>query len=376
MRIAIIAEICNSKSGARAPIELAKALAKENEVFFYATNQNQDTQTKRELDASKVAVRLINTSSKPFISKWIVGIKLKGSLEKDKPQVLSTHCTLPLFFGCKLSHIPTVMTYHGTQFHVFKEKVLPGSLLYLALAPLDKLANVLIYIKSAIPVLTANAVIAISQYTQKELKGLYRRSAPYIYWGALPQNFAQLDINHRPDNKQIKILSVSRFTPYKGFHHLVRIFNQLSRKYPKLELTIAGSLGSQKYLNHLKQIANDKVDFIVNCNDKKLIKLYQSCGIYATGDHYPLFGMPLLEAAAFGKPLLALNFCAAKEMIKHGETGFVANNLSEFKNYLEKLIQDKNLRQTMGKKAKEWSKEFRWEETAREYKKVFRTVIK
>ena len=86
--------------------------------------------------------------------------------------------------------------------------------------------------------------------------------------------------------------------------------------------------------------------------------------------------MPILEAASFKLPTVALNNAAAKEVIKNKKTGFVASNLDEFKKYLELLLKNQKLRNSMGTKAAIFAKEFTWQKTAKEYEKVFVSLIK
>ena len=85
--------------------------------------------------------------------------------------------------------------------------------------------------------------------------------------------------------------------------------------------------------------------------------------------------MPILEAASNGLPAVCLSYAAAKEVIKNKQTGFVANNLDEFKKYLELLLKDQKLRTSMGTSASVFAKKFTWEKTAQEYEKVFKNLI-
>ncbi|MBU0708657.1 glycosyltransferase family 4 protein, partial [Patescibacteria group bacterium] len=267
----------------------------------------------------------------------------------------------------------------------YLEKLLPYQKPSLKDKLLNWLANQIILFIQKIHFKLANQTIAISQYTSQEAQNLYNRTIPHIYLGSnFPTDLLKAKSLPRTvpkglirgcQLKAINILSISRFTPYKGFHHLIKTFNELSKQHRNLKLILAGSLGSQKYLDYLKEIANDKVSFIVNCEDEKLAQLYQASDIYATCDRYLFFGMPILEAASFSKPLLALNFCAANEVVQHKETGFVANNLREFDSYLEKLIQNQKLRDALGKNAqKRTLHEFTWGKTAEKYQEVFESL--
>ncbi len=65
-------------------------------------------------------------------------------------------------------------------------------------------------------------------------------------------------------------------------------------------------------------------------------------------------GYKILQYMAMGIPVVASGVGINKELIKHGETGFIANTQQEWIQYLALLIQDCSLRFKMGKQGREW----------------------
>lgn len=378
MKIGVVAHIVNGKSGARAPVDLAKSLAlMGNEVVFYARADNKDEQSVSELRGCKVKIVVINVDRRPLIGEINTAFYLKKQLKKDKLQILSLHCTMPFFLGSKLSGIPIVLTYHGTQFGVLHERFIPGSLLNILFFPLEILLNLIIWFRNAFYIWGSQEIVAISKYTQFEAKRLYLKKCKFIYWGAKPDNFLKNISRNDIKNEVLNIFTVSRYTPYKNFHQLIRIFQSIQKTHKEpMQFIIAGSLGSKKYLNYLKTLAAKNVHFQLNISDIQLSDYYKLCDVYITADTYLFFGMPVLEAASFGKPAVAFNYGAAPELIKTGETGFVVNSYNGFEEKLRLLIENKKLRERLGRKAKEWAeKYFIWENTAKEYVKVFNKVL-
>lgn len=60
--------------------------------------------------------------------------------------------------------------------------------------------------------------------------------------------------------------------------------------------------------------------------------------------------LKLLEYAAYDIPVVASDIQPFRETIRHGETGFLARDTEDWHQYLKRLIEDKDLRQTMGKR--------------------------
>lgn len=83
-----------------------------------------------------------------------------------------------------------------------------------------------------------------------------------------------------------------------------------------------------------------------------------------------------LEMSALGIPTVASNVGHFQETIKHGETGFLVNNHSEWLDCLDRLCDDARLRADIGKNARREMKKY-WspELTGRRYKSVLQEIV-
>lgn len=73
------------------------------------------------------------------------------------------------------------------------------------------------------------------------------------------------------------------------------------------------------------------------------------------------------EGMASGCPILATNKAGNQDQIKHGENGFLCNNLDEFEKHLSKLIKNPQKIKEMGQRSIDLSKEFTTEKTIKKY---------
>ncbi len=367
MKIAILTNSLDPHSGSRAPIELAKALASKtkNKVTLYVKNKY----SQKNLDQFPKRVKITLIQKNSFIKTFFTLLKDFNTQNYD---IMCSNAALSVFLPAAISNKTLVTTYHGTQWNVWENKFFNNKNLRLPIYIMDSFTNIFIWIKTSPIFLFSKKVITISKYTSREAKKYYLRSSQSVYWGAIPTN---LKVN--PKNTKgnpITIISVSRITPYKGFHKLINVFKEIDPQ-GKSRLLIVGSQPQKNYLNYLRKISPKNVQIIIDPSDKILAKLYGQSNIYATCDKYLFFGMPILEAASFNLPSIALNNAAAKEVIKNKQTGFVANNLDEFKKYLELLLKNPKLRNSMGIRASIFAKEFTWQKTAQEYEKIFKKLV-
>lgn len=209
-------------------------------------------------------------------------------------------------------------------------------------------------------------IITISKHAKKEL---IREKVPsekinVIYNGV------------GPEFKSLKILKDENFMFFVGRHEHHKRIDELIKisKDLNFPLKIAGIGPETEKLKKLVKNLNAPIEFLGRICEKEKIKIYQKCSFFVSATRWEDYGLIFMEAAACRKPSIGYNICAIPEVILHGQTGFLANNYHELKIYCEKLIKDKEQRNKMGKNALKFSKEFNWDKTAEEYKKLFKMV--
>lgn len=80
---------------------------------------------------------------------------------------------------------------------------------------------------------------------------------------------------------------------------------------------------------------------------------YNKCAVYINTTTESQMPTAILEAMACGKPVVSTATCSIPSFIKHGENGFLTNDEEEFRGYIQQLLDDKDLRDKIGKAARE-----------------------
>lgn len=90
-------------------------------------------------------------------------------------------------------------------------------------------------------------------------------------------------------------------------------------------------------------------------------------------EHFNLSKSPIktLEYAALGIPVVASNVGPYAEFVRHGVTGFLASTQAEWTRYLRDLVQDRELREQMGKAAREQAADHTIQANAQRWLDVF-----
>jgi glycosyltransferase involved in cell wall biosynthesis len=150
--------------------------------------------------------------------------------------------------------------------------------------------------------------IAISKEVQSRIKKYYSKDSFVVYPPVLSLGLPQ---ELKSKNKDY-FLIVSRLVAYKKIDLAIEAFNEL-----KLPLKIIGK-GAGK--NRLKAMAGPTIEFLDYLTDKELVEYYSECrALIFPG--LEDFGLTILEAQSFGKPVIAFKAGGALETIAEKKTG-------------------------------------------------------
>ena len=142
-------------------------------------------------------------------------------------------------------------------------------------------------------------------------------------------------------------LFVGRLVKSKGLQDLLPIF----RHYQKAQLWIVG-LGD--YEPALRRMADgsSNIKFLGFQSGEPLRILYQQAvASIVPSLWYEVFGLVILEAFSQGTPVIARNRGAMPKLIDESAGGFVFNTDKELLAAMDRLVDDPNLRQTIGRRA-------------------------
>lgn len=122
-------------------------------------------------------------------------------------------------------------------------------------------------------------------------------------------------------SKGLKVISVGRFVPLKGFDLSIKAFAKFFLNLPEneknhTELILVGD-GPEKenYLQLCQQLEiSEKVTFIPWIDRKELLELYKTADVFLFPSHEGA-GMVVSEAMSFGLPVVCLDNCGPGEFI-------------------------------------------------------------
>jgi glycosyltransferase involved in cell wall biosynthesis len=191
-------------------------------------------------------------------------------------------------------------------------------------------------------------------------------------------DFADWPVPVREPSEKIRLLFVGHLTFAKGFYDLIVAYGELRKQYPQLELWFAGETmdnerqkfrvaellepDDQRYFfEHVREI-NERINnflgfqqshnahYLGRIAGKEKRKTFESADIFVLPSYTEGFSMAVLEAMAYGLPVVATRVGALQEILRDGSHGFLVppRNPQALAATLRPLIEDPALRRKIG----------------------------
>lgn len=162
---------------------------------------------------------------------------------------------------------------------------------------------------------TTDRHLAVSTEIANRLRRIYNVEAEVIH----PPMMVHASPKPLDELPEHFLLAVSRLMSYKNLQHVAAAM----RKLPDENLVI---VGSGPFRAHLEAIAPKNVRFIEGISDGQLVTAYQRCNALVAAA-FEDFGLTPLEAAAQGKPVVALRSGGFLDTVENGTTGVFFDTL-------------------------------------------------
>jgi len=197
--------------------------------------------------------------------------------------------------------------------------------------------------------------------------GVIRTIPPGIH----PQRFSE----SRPDGPLV--LYVGRLYPRKGIGHLLRAMPEVARRVPGARLLVAGS-GEME--GRLRALARElglggAIEFLGYVPEDALPGLYARAAVAAMPSIYEGFGIVMLEAMASAVPVVAFRTGGAPELVRDGETGYMADPAT-LGDRLARVLEDPARARAMGRRARDMVLAgYTWRRAAERHLQVYEEAI-
>jgi glycosyltransferase involved in cell wall biosynthesis len=230
----------------------------------------------------------------------------------------------------------------------------------------------------------ADYVIAISDYTRKTIIEKLNFSPAKVYTIPIsiqsrlqvppPASTQTVLEKYALYNKKYCIYPANLW-PHKNHKMLITAFAMLLKKYPAydLHLVLTGApIGNDEILNDsIKQMGIDnRVHFTGFLPGEELAVIWSQAYFLIYPSLFEGFGIPLVEAMRYKKPILASNVASIPEVVGEAAIYFNPKKPDDIVDSIHKLMKDRSLYDLIVKKGQEQLKKYNIDEMVYKYSEV------
>ncbi len=232
-----------------------------------------------------------------------------------------------------------------------------------------------------------NNVITVSNFTKNEITKFYdiNKNNIYVIYNGINFNnrssneeILQFKKQHKLEDKHV-ILFVGRFSDKrKGFHTLLKSFNILLNRI-NAYLLIVGDGDKTESMEIIKNLGiEEKVNFMGFVDELTLAKCYQASDVLVCPSKFEGFGLSIIEAMYYGKPVVAFNVGAIPEILIDTKNGYLveAEDIINMADSIYTLLYNKKLAIDIGMYNIEYvEKSFNWKISAKSIEEVYKITL-
>lgn len=258
---------------------------------------------------------------------------------------------------------PLVVTFHDLSFEIYPEFFTLWKRMWHKFMGYKRAAK-------------ADILIAVSENTKRDLKGLYKvpeEKIRVVYSGVSARDKPRELIPGLPEKF---FLALGTFEPRKNLDAVTAAYQEyLKKSIQKLPLVIAGNKGWKIKLEFAAAL-RDKIFILQNISEDEKTHLYEHAAALLFLSFYEGFGFPVLEAASFGIPVIASTAPSLAEIA--GNFALFVNpfRASQACNAMIDIEQSESLRQSLSQRGLRAVKNFTWERTAEQVLEIFNSLEK
>ncbi len=282
---------------------------------------------------------------------------------KTKPDIVHAHSSKAGFLArcaARLAGVKRVLyTAHGFSF--IRQDIGKWKRLFFLL--LEKFCGFL-----------TDGVVAVSQSEANEASKIISKSKIFVNPNGIsldqrPKDHAVYDVaRYRPSlsdgtkdqkpetSRQRKILvgASGRITPAKDPELFFEMAQEMHRQKPNIEFIWIGGYENENEIRNWKlEIEESKIPVTGWLHPSEAMRKMQELDVFVMTSQWEGLPFVLLEAMGLGKPAVVLNRAGLGNIVRHGQTGLVAENKQEMVECIERLADDPDACLKMGQAARE-----------------------
>lgn len=259
-----------------------------------------------------------------------------------------------------------VYSHSGDGISIFRESLLQffsrflgaNTVIQLHSAKIEDYLNNEIYRRAMVRLLKPSEIVCmLTPWWKKRLEDNEIHNKIDVIPNPLPRELrlvASADRVYAEDKKKILILTMARLVSGKGVDVVIRAMDRLREDFC---LIVAGDGKQREMLEKLSRDMDlgETISFTGWVSGEEKTKLLKQADIFCLPSTYDVFPISMVEAMAFGLPVVGVKWGGIPDIVAHGRVGFLVDEPCPelIADALKELSSSKK-RIEMGREAKKW----------------------
>lgn len=223
----------------------------------------------------------------------------------------------------------------------------------------------------------ANAIIAISEFTKKEILKYYsdidEARIHVVHHGIELDDLNEVPVTH---NKENYILYVGDRWCHKDFFTLLKTIRILKKRNIYFKLLTVGRAFNDGELLYIDFLGlNESVQNLGRISDDKLKDLYTNAQMYVSTSMAEGFGLPLLECMKYGTPMVLSDIPVYREIAGDSAVYFEINDENSLADMIAQLYDNQKVQSELMVKGRERILRFDKRDMVKKTLDVYKTLL-
>ena len=212
--------------------------------------------------------------------------------------------------------------------------------------------------------------ITISRSTKEDLerRGFRRVQIVMVALGPLPERRV-------PKDEEPTLVFLGRLRSTKRPEDAIEIFRRVKARIPEARLWIIGKGQCEEDLRR-KAEGMSGITFHGFVDEEKKMELLARAHVLVVPSVREGFGINVIEAASAGSPTVGYDVPGLRDAIQHGETGYLADSITDASARIIGLLADRAVLERMSRKCLDYAREFVWRRRVDEFWEIIRGARK
>lgn len=221
-----------------------------------------------------------------------------------------------------------------------------------------------------------DAVIAVSEAGRDEYEQYFNLNKVHVIYNGVDTNLFKPELEERFRKGTPQFLFVGNLYEHKKVDELVFAMESIVKTYANAHLQIVGGGSAYTKLRKLACQLNiqDHVSFCGFVSHNELPYYYSSCDVYVTASRCEQFPLPLLEAWACGKPVVASSIRSHEELLSASKAGKIYK-VGDVKNLCATIAAVYEHKDEFKCNALQFAKEHDWSVVADRITRVYTEIL-